>query len=65
MENKFIWHSQLGFKRTAEIPNAQGTHMILNTRYASANFLLFESLQTWGCALSKVPAIRDFNDFLN
>lgn len=46
MENKFIWHSQLGFKRTAEIPNAQGTHMILNTRYASANFLLFESLQT-------------------
>lgn len=46
MENKFIWGAQLGFKRIAEIPNAQGTDMILNTRYASVNFLLFESLQT-------------------
>ena len=45
MENKFIWHTQLGFKRIAEIPNAQGTNMILNTRYASENFLPFESLQ--------------------
>ena len=45
MEIKFIWHSQLGFKRIAENSNAQGTDMILNTRYASANFLLFESLQ--------------------
>ena len=27
MENKFIWHAQLGFKRIVEIPNAQGTNM--------------------------------------
>lgn len=45
MENKFIWHSQLGFKRIAEVPNARGTNMILNTRYASENFPLFESFQ--------------------
>lgn len=45
MENTFIWHAQLNFKRIAEIPNAQGTNMILNKCYASENFLLFESLQ--------------------
>lgn len=45
IENKFIWLAQLGFKRIAEIANAQGTDMIHNTRYASENFLLFESLQ--------------------
>lgn len=45
MENTFIWHAQLDFKRIAEIPNAQGTNLILNKCYASENFLLFESLQ--------------------
>ena len=64
MENKFIWYAQMGFKRIAEIPNAQDTDMILNTRYASENFLLFESFQKV-VHYQKVPAICDFNDFLN